>query len=84
VVVIIGLQSETWNSLTEWILLAAVVSIVAPLGDLLESVLKRSLGVKDFGTVLKGHGGVLDRFDGMLLALPTVYFLAVTLAPWAS
>ena len=84
VVVIIGLQSETWNSLTEWILLAAVVSIVAPLGDLLESVLKRSLGVKDFGTVLKGHGGVLDRFDGVLLALPTVYFLAVTLAPWAS
>ena len=84
VVVIIGLQSETWDSITEWILLAAVVSIVAPLGDLLESVLKRSLGVKDFGTVLKGHGGVLDRFDGVLLALPTVYFLAVTLAPWAS
>jgi phosphatidate cytidylyltransferase len=84
VVVIIGLQSKTWDSLTEWILLAAVVSIVAPLGDLLESVLKRSLGVKDFGTVLKGHGGVLDRFDGVLLALPTVYFLAVTLAPWAS
>ena len=84
VVVIIGLQSDTWNSLTEWILLAAVVSIVAPIGDLFESVLKRSLGVKDFGTVLKGHGGVLDRFDGVLLALPTVYFLAVTLAPWAS
>ena len=84
VVVIIGLQSETWDSITEWILLAAVVSIVAPLGDLLESVLKRSLGVKDFGTVLKGHGGVLDRFDCVLLALPTVYFLAVTLTPWAS
>jgi phosphatidate cytidylyltransferase len=84
VVVILGLQSDTWNSLMEWIMLAAVVSIAAPIGDLLESVLKRSLGVKDFGTVLKGHGGVLDRFDGVLLSLPTVYFLAVTLTPWAS
>jgi len=84
VVVILGLQSETWDSLMEWIMLAAVVSIAAPIGDLLESVLKRSLGVKDFGTVLKGHGGVLDRFDGVLLSLPTVYFLAVTLTPWAS
>jgi phosphatidate cytidylyltransferase len=84
VVVILGLQSDTWNSLMEWIMLAAVVSIAAPIGDLLESVLKRSLGVKDFGTVQKGHGGVLDRFDGVLLSLPTVYFLAVTLTPWAS
>jgi phosphatidate cytidylyltransferase len=84
VVVIIGLQSETWNSLIEWILLGAVISFMAPLGDLFESLLKRSLGVKDFGTLLKGHGGVLDRFDGVLFSLPAVYFLAVTLAPWAS
>ncbi|MFM7665531.1 MAG: phosphatidate cytidylyltransferase [Actinomycetota bacterium] len=84
VVIIIGLQSETWNSLIEWILLGVVISFMAPLGDLFESLLKRSLGVKDFGTLLKGHGGVLDRFDGVLFSLPAVYFLAVTLAPWAS
>jgi len=84
VVIIIGLQSETWNSLIEWILLGVAISFMAPLGDLFESLLKRSLGVKDFGTLLKGHGGVLDRFDGVLFSLPAVYFLAVTLAPWAS
>jgi len=84
VVVVVGMQSDTWNSLTEWLILAAVVSFMAPIGDLLESVLKRSLGVKDFGTLLKGHGGVLDRFDGVLVSLPAIYFLAVTLTPWAS
>ncbi|NBO32854.1 MAG: hypothetical protein EBV02_00565 [Actinobacteria bacterium] len=84
VVVVIGMQSDTWNSLTEWLLLALVISVFAPIGDLLESVVKRALGIKDFGTVLKGHGGVLDRFDGVLVCLPAVYFLAVTLAPWSS
>lgn len=84
VVVVVGMQSGTWDSLTEWLILGAVVSFLAPIGDLLESVLKRSLGVKDFGTLLKGHGGVLDRFDGVLVTLPAVYYLAVTLTPWAS
>jgi phosphatidate cytidylyltransferase len=84
VVVVIGMQSETWDSLTEWLILGVALSIAAPIGDLLESVLKRSLGVKDFGTLLKGHGGVLDRFDGVLISLPVVYFLSVTLTPWAT
>ena len=83
-VVVIGLQSGTWDSLMEWLMLGAVIAILAPLGDLFESLLKRSLGVKDFGTLLKGHGGVLDRFDGVLFTLPAVYFLSVALAPWAS
>ena len=55
--------------------LAVVVSIVGPAGDLAESMVKRDLGVKDMGSVLPGHGGVLDRFDALLFSLPAVYYL---------
>ena len=53
----------------------AMVGLIAPLGDAVESMVKRSLGVKDMGSVLPGHGGMLDRIDGFLFAVPAVYFL---------
>ncbi len=62
-----------------WIQLAFVIGIAAPLGDLVESMLKRSLGVKDMGDVLPGHGGVLDRFDAFLFVLPATYYLGLVL-----
>jgi len=55
--------------------LGVVVAVLAPIGDLCESLIKRDLGVKDLGGLLPGHGGVLDRFDAMLFALPGVYYL---------
>jgi phosphatidate cytidylyltransferase len=76
-IAIVGLHP--WNDLGHGLLLGIVVAVFAPLGDLVESMLKRDLGLKDFGTLLPGHGGVLDRFDAMLFCLPAVYYLVVAL-----
>ncbi|MCB0980416.1 MAG: phosphatidate cytidylyltransferase [Acidimicrobiaceae bacterium] len=78
---VVGLteKSTTWTSTGDLLLLGLVVAITAPIGDLTESMFKRNLDVKDFGSIIKGHGGVLDRFDGFLIALPAVYYLTIYL-----
>jgi phosphatidate cytidylyltransferase len=58
---------------TGWMIIAFIISVGGTLGDLVESMLKRSLGLKDSGTIMPGHGGFLDRFDSVVMAFPLVY-----------
>jgi CDP-diglyceride synthetase len=67
-----------------WAGLAVVVVVFGTWGDLVESLFKRKLGIKDSGNILPGHGGMLDRFDSSLLAIPAamVYLYCVNSDDW--
>ena len=67
-------------TLPQWLGLGLVVVVFGTWGDLIESLFKRTLGVKDSGTILPGHGGMLDRFDSSLLAIPATVVYLYTLS----
>ena len=77
--VFVSLYHQDFLSIADSIVLGVVVTVAAALGDLFESAFKRDLEVKDSGRLLAGHGGVLDRVDAFLFALPAAYFTIVAL-----
>ena len=64
--------------LIQWMVWGVIVAVSGTLGDLAESLLKRSIQIKDSGSILPGHGGFLDRFDGFIMVIPfTVTYLEI-------
>ncbi len=73
---IIGKAVDPWGGMKHGLVFGLLVGIVGPIGDLSESMIKRDLGIKNSGTLIPGHGGLLDRFDAVLFVLPVAYYLA--------
>ncbi len=79
-VAFIALYKQHFLTIGQSVALGVVLALAAPLGDLFESLLKRDAGVKDSGSLLGGHGGMLDRLDAFLFAAPAAYFTILALS----
>ncbi|NCO39143.1 MAG: phosphatidate cytidylyltransferase [Armatimonadetes bacterium CG_4_10_14_3_um_filter_66_18] len=77
--VLVGLAFGSWFQLPLLLalLVGAVAGVMGQFGDLCKSIMKRDLGTKDFGSLIPGHGGVLDRFDSLMMNVPAVYLLLI-------
>ena len=80
ITVLLAWPVSLWINITDikgWIIIGIIISLSGTLGDMLESMIKRDAGVKDSGSILPGHGGILDRFDSLILSLPFVFLYMI-------
>jgi phosphatidate cytidylyltransferase len=85
--ILYALHAAGWRALPAWtvawyVFAGLILAAVSQVGDLVESMLKRDAGLKDSGRIFPGHGGVLDRCDGLLFAAPVLYYLAIWGPRW--
>jgi len=73
--IIFGIALSTDKNLLQLVIMALILNIIGQLGDLAESLIKRSHGLKDSSNILPGHGGLLDRLDSLLFAFPALYYM---------
>ena len=67
----------TKGPIVEYAVICAVGALISMVGDLAASAIKRNQGIKDYGKLIPGHGGILDRFDSVIFTAPVIYFLSI-------
>jgi len=72
--IVVSIEDYKWFSIGVALVIGVIVVILGPLGDLSESLIKRDYGVKDMGSLIPGHGGIMDRFDSTLFTAPAVFY----------
>ena len=70
-----GLAVATHGAMLEYAVICGVGALISMVGDLAASAIKRNQGIKDYGKLIPGHGGILDRFDSVLFTAPVIYYL---------
>ena len=71
--------AATQGKMAEYVLICAVGALISMVGDLAASAIKRNQNIKDYGKLIPGHGGILDRFDSVIITAPVIYYLAKTI-----
>lgn len=72
----VAYAAATKGSVMEYAVICAVGALISMVGDLAASAIKRNQNIKDYGTLIPGHGGILDRFDSVIFTAPVIYFLS--------
>jgi len=75
----VGKYLQAENQIVNYAVICAAGALISMVGDLAASAIKRNHGIKDYGTLIPGHGGILDRFDSVIFTAPMIYFLATVL-----